>query len=137
MLFEIVGQTREKVVFAHETHEHKHEAGAFGINNGAIKEGGDFSGIFDFAFDGLDTGQTVASKGRDDGTGVKIVPGAEIGADFISSISLHERGKGFVEPEVVPPSHRNKIAEPHMGEFVGDDEGDVEFLVEGGALATE
>ena len=29
-------------------------------------------------------------------------------------------GEGFVEPEVVPPPHRDQIAEPHVRHFVRD-----------------
>ena len=29
-------------------------------------------------------------------------------------------GEGFVEPEVVPPAHRDQIAKPHVGDLVED-----------------
>ena len=32
----------------------------------------------------------------------------------------HELGEGLVEPQIVPPLHCHKVAEPHMGELVED-----------------
>ena len=33
----------------------------------------------------------------------------------------HEGGEGLVQPDAVPPAHGNQVAEPHVGDFVGDD----------------
>ena len=46
---------------------------------------------------------------------------------------FHEGGEGFIEPNAVPPLHRDEIAKPHVGEFVINDVGDVEqFCLSGG-----
>ena len=42
-------------------------------------------------------------------------------------------GEGLVEPEVVPPAHRDEVAEPHVGHLVEDHRG--AELVERGVLA--
>jgi hypothetical protein len=34
---------------------------------------------------------------------------------------LHPGGEGLVEPEVVPPAHRDQVAEPHVRQLVRDD----------------
>ena len=39
---------------------------------------------------------------------------------------FHECGEGFIEPNAIPPLHRDEIAKPHVGEFVINDVGDVE-----------
>jgi hypothetical protein len=41
---------------------------------------------------------------------------------LVDDFALHPRGKAFVQPEVVPPRHGHQIAEPLMGELVGDDD---------------
>ena len=33
----------------------------------------------------------------------------------------HPRRESFIQPEIVPPRHRHQIAEPLVGDFVGDD----------------
>ena len=36
----------------------------------------------------------------------------------IGSHGGHKRGKGFIEPDAVPPLHGHEVAEPHMSDFV-------------------
>ena len=33
---------------------------------------------------------------------------------------LHEGGEGLVEPDALPPAHRDEVAEPHVGQLVRD-----------------
>jgi hypothetical protein len=56
IFFEVVGEAGEEIGFAHETQEHEHEVGAFGVDDGGVEEGSDFGGVVDGAFDGLDAG---------------------------------------------------------------------------------
>ena len=42
----------------------------------------------------------------------------------VRGVRLHPPGKALVEPEVVPPRHRDKVAEPLMCHFVADDDED-------------
>ena len=58
-------------------------------------------------------------------------PALPVGAVRLARGDLHERGERLVEPDAVPPAHRHEVAEPHVGEFVGDDVGDELLLVLG------
>ena len=46
------------------------------------------------------------------------VPG---GTERVDGGDLHEGGERLVQPDAVPPLHRDEVAEPHVGELVGDD----------------
>ena len=52
-------------------------------------------------------------------------PAFPLRPERVGALHLHERGEGFVEPDAVPPLHRHQVAEPHVGELVVDDVGDV------------
>ena len=51
-------------------------------------------------------------------------PAIPVGTEGVARGDLHERGERLVEPDPVPPAHRHEVAEPHVGELVGDDVGD-------------
>ena len=40
--------------------------------------------------------------------------------EFRRDLRAHPRREPFVEPEIVPPRHRDEIAEPHVGRLVRD-----------------
>ena len=46
-------------------------------------------------------------------------------------------GKYFLSPYVIEPIHGYKVAEPHVGGFVGDELGTGQFLVESWMFAQE
>ena len=62
----------------------------------------------------------------------KVDPALPLGPEGVGGVHLHERGEGLVEPDAVPPLHGHEVAEPHVGELVGDDVGDVLQLGLGG-----
>ena len=37
----------------------------------------------------------------------------------------HKRRKGLVEPQVIPPSHRRNVTEPHVCDFMAHDTGSI------------
>ncbi len=51
-------------------------------------------------------------------------PAAPVGPVGVARGELHERGERLVQPDAVPPAHRHEVAEPHVGQLVGDDVGD-------------
>ncbi len=51
-------------------------------------------------------------------------PAPPFGAEGVDAEELHQSGEGFVQPDAVPPFHGDEVAEPHMGDLVGDDVGD-------------
>ena len=52
----------------------------------------------------------------------------------IHDLRRHEVGKDFLHPDVVEPSHGDKVAEPHVRGFVRDRAGAVQHLVLGGGF---
>src|ERR1700722_5529697 len=40
--------------------------------------------------------------------------------EVVGGVGLHPAGEAFVEPEVVPPSHGDQVAEPLMRHFMGN-----------------
>ena len=62
-------------------------------------------------------------------------PALPLGLPGVDREHLHERGERFVEPDAIPPRHRDEVAEPHVRVLVGDHVGDaLELAVRGGAL---
>ena len=55
-------------------------------------------------------------------------PALPLRAERVAGGDLHERGERLVQPDAVPPPHRHQVAEPHVGQLVGDDVGDVLLL---------
>ena len=51
-------------------------------------------------------------------------PALPVRAVGVAGGELHERGERLVQPDAVPPAHRDEVAEPHVGQLVGDDVGD-------------
>ena len=47
-----------------------------------------------------------------------------LGAVVVLAAQRHEGGEGLVQPDPVPPAHRDEVAEPHVGELVVDDLGE-------------
>ena len=42
----------------------------------------------------------------------------------IGGVGLHPAGKAFIQPQIVPPSHGDKVAKPLVRHFMGDDQKD-------------
>ena len=72
---------------------------------------------------GLEGRRALEAEGR---------PPLPVGPEGVAGRDLHEGGEGLVQPDAVPPLHRHEVAEPHVGELVGDDVGDVLQLGLGG-----
>ena len=56
---------------------------------------------------------------------IELAPGVWILRPFSQAEIGDVGSERFVEPEVVPPAHRHKVAEPHVGDLVEDDLGKV------------
>lgn len=56
---------------------------------------------------------------------VELLPGGGVLGPFGQAEGGGICGERFVEPEVIPPAHRDQVAEPHVGDLVEDDLGKV------------
>ena len=134
ILLEIIVNTAEELRLAEQADEHEDEAGALGINDGAVEESGNLGGGVDGLMDGLDAWEAVAFQGSETVASEEVLPDIELGIEGVGGEVFNHAGEGFVEPEVVPPSHGDEVAEPLVREFVGDGEGNAVFGVKGGGL---
>ena len=134
ILLKVILDAAEELRFTEQADEHQDEAGAFGVNDGAVKEGGNLGGGVDGLMDGLDAGEAVAFQGGETIAGEEVLPDIELGIEGVGGKVFNHAGEGFVEPEVVPPSHGDEVAEPLVREFVGDGEGNAVFGVKRGGL---
>src|SRR5439155_1084044 len=50
----------------------------------------------------------------------KVLPDLPVGIGPVNYLVGHEGREAFVKPEVVPPFHRDEIAEPHVSNLVRD-----------------
>ena len=64
-------------------------------------------------------------------------PGLPIRPERVDTLHRGECGEGLVEPDAVPPLHRDQITEPHVGDLVGNHLSDPHQLGLGGAFAVE
>ena len=67
----------------------------------------------------------------------EVDPALPVGPEGVGGLHLHERGERLVEPDAVPPPHGHEVAEPHVGELVGDDVGDALQLGLGGRVGVD
>ena len=132
MLGKIIFEAGVEGVLADFGDELGEEAGALGVDDGAVEEGLDFVGAVDILADGLDAGQEVALHGVGAFVEVEVLHDFPLGEEGVDTDVFDVGGEGFVEPEVVPPAHGDEIAEPLVGDFVGDDKGDAFFGFEAG-----
>ncbi len=54
----------------------------------------------------------------------EIFPHFPFRKDVVDGKVAHPAGKTFIQPQIIPPLHSDKIAEPLVSELVGDNIGD-------------
>jgi hypothetical protein len=119
MGFEIVTQARKERLAAHPGDQLLEDGGALGIGD-AVEVGLDRVDVDDVSRDRVRRRQLVlpARPGllfvRERGPGLR--PSGRLDLRQVR----HVRGEGLVEPQVVPPPHRDEIAEPHVRHLVQD-----------------
>ena len=64
-------------------------------------------------------------------------PDFPLRVELRGAFAAHPRGESFVEPEVVPPSHRDEVAKPHMGHLMRQHFVDILLRIGGGILRIE
>ena len=75
----------------------------------------------DLRHDGMGLGQGVAAHRAGCGCSDKVLPDLPFWIGSVGGFEVHEGGEALVQPEVVPPSHRDQISEPHMSNLMRDD----------------
>ena len=74
----------------------------------------------DLVGDAVGGGALVLDVGPQLHAGVEVEPDRRVAAHVLERQVGHVGGEGLVEPQVVPPAHGDQVAEPHVGQFVGE-----------------
>ena len=77
-----------------------------------VRGEGTFFGVHDGNLDGMRGAQGVQTEGSALVANTKLVPQFPLGKQGISSKGLHPARKTLVQPQIVPPAHRDEVAEP-------------------------
>src|SRR2546425_8924645 len=75
----------------------------------------------DLRHDRMGLGQCVAANGAGCGCSDKVLPDLPFRIGLIGGLEVHERGEALVQPEIIPPSHRDQVSEPHVRNLMDDD----------------
>src|SRR5207249_11232169 len=53
----------------------------------------------------------------------EVLPDLPLRIALVDGVVAHEGGEALIEPDVVPPFHRDQVAEPHMSNLMSNDPG--------------
>ena len=137
MLLKVISEAAEEVFLAHQAHQHHEKTRAFTVDNGAVEEIRDILDVLDLDFHWLDARQAVALEGAKNCARIEVVPGRKLRTNLIGRIDFHHICKRFIEPEVIPPFHGNKITKPHVRQLVSNHDSNILAVVEGRFLVRE
>ena len=114
----VVADALAEVVGADVLLEHAHDRRTLFVRQDVVHAFGIGRGL-DFVFDRAGAVQRVDVVGGGAVEG-EALPDLPVGAVGVGGRRFHERGEGFLEPQAFPPLHGDEVAEPHVGELVGD-----------------
>src|SRR5207302_8875178 len=118
-LFEIAANTLLELVWTYVCFDHAKNASTLAIAN-LVEE---FLNLFwraDSGLHGMCTLQSVASHRSTCAVLDEVLPDLPLWIGPVDHLVGHEGREAFVKPEIVPPFHRDKIAEPHVSNLVRD-----------------
>ncbi len=117
---EVVHDPLPEYFFADVGLEHAQHARALPVGDrGVVDVPGRFGRITGRS-DRRRAGEAIARESLRRPAGAEVIPGLLRGIDAVDGGVADERGEALVEPDIVPPLHRDEVAEPLMREFVGD-----------------
>ena len=107
-----------------------HGSRSFGVGD-PVKDGVGHVGVCDRPADGVGGDHLVVEVApplglEEGGPGRLVGDGLDAALDLLEAEVGDKGGEGLVEPEVVPPPHGDEVAEPVVGQLVGDGVGKVE-----------
>lgn len=113
----------EEVLLSEPGDELPQGGGALGVGDAVeVEQGG--GGVVDgLRGDGVGGGALVGFVAPGFAADAEVGPGVCEAGGFGEGLVAHVLGEGLVEPDVVPPSEGDEVAEPHVGHLVGDDHG--------------
>ena len=98
--------------------QHAHHRGALLVGD-QVEVGVGFLGRAHGAIDRMRAAQGVELE-RGGARVLEVVPHPPGGLPVVDDREGHPGGEGFVEPEIVPPGHRDQVAVPHVRQLVRD-----------------
>ena len=125
MLLEIGLQPLGKCFISQPTAKHVHEPASLGIDDGRVKKGVDFIWMPYLHMNGLNAVCRIPMEGLGNAFALEIFQNIPGWLNGINGHIFHHVGKTLIQPEVIPPLHGHQIAEPLMGHFMGNDQGNL------------
>ena len=119
-LLEVVCHSFLEVVGTNVGLDHSQNTGPFAVAD-LVKQLLDFCGVADFGLDRMGALQAVSSLGSGGLCPDKVLPDGPLWIGGVDGFLAHECREAFIEPYVIPPFHRDEIAEPHVGNLMGND----------------
>jgi hypothetical protein len=118
VLLDVGGDALAELVRTDELLEHAENGRALLVRQ-HVEHGLGLFRATDGKLDGAGTRQAVHAH-RLAAARAEAHPPLPLGPEVVDAHQLHERGEGLVEPDAVPPLHGHEVAEPHVGDLVGD-----------------
>jgi hypothetical protein len=100
-----------------KVHHHSYDGSAFRVRN-VVENLADLVRMTDRDRDRMRRAQTVETKHGLHFAQLQIVHDLPLRVERLERLVRHVRSEAFVEPQIVPPAHRDQIAEPLMGQLV-------------------
>src|SRR5437879_3534038 len=100
--------------------DHSQNTGPFAVAD-LVKQLLDFCGVADLSLDRMSAPQAVSSLCSGGLCPDKVLPDGPLWIGRVDGFLAHECREALVEPYVIPPFHRDEIAEPHVCNLMSDD----------------
>eukprot|EP01051_Picozoa_sp_SAG22_P007488 SAG22_NODE_529_length_9428_cov_2.691178_5_plen_154_part_00 len=97
----------------------------------------DLLGVADRDLDRVARRQRVEPERRGLVVRRELLPHAPVREERVGGVGLHPGREALVEPEIVPPFHRDQVAEPLVGQLVRHDRADPLLLARRGLVGVD
>src|SRR5437899_7284556 len=118
-LFQIVANTLLELVGTYVCFDHSKNASPLAIAD-LVEQFLDLFWRADFGLDGMCALQGIARHRSACAVLDEVLPDLPLGISPVDYLVGHKGREALVKPEIVPPFHRDKIAEPHVSNLVRD-----------------
>ena len=133
----VVLQSLAQGIVTEQGPDHDQHPGTLGVNDRGVKDRVDFSWVVNRDVDWLNPVRGVPLQGHRGFRGLEEFPDVPVRVDGVDGDVFHHVGKALVEPEVIPPVHRDQVTKPLVRQFMGDHSGDQLLHVQGGVVRIE
>src|SRR3989441_11143782 len=118
-LFQIVANTLLELVGTYVCFDHSKNASTLAIAD-LVEQFLDLFWRADFSLDGMRALQSVSGHSSTGAVLDEVLPDFPLWIRPVDHLVGHKGREALVEPEIVPPFHRDEIAEPHVSNLMRD-----------------